>query len=98
MDSSGVWDLSRVGYGNVTLLDLPMATSTCVDYSMRLSDLAAEDGYRLSLALTDMAGNIGRVHVASEYHMGNLAVVQDDLYFVEPQADTVVYIGPLRTR
>ena len=81
---------------NATLLGLPIATSGCTDYAMRLSDLAVEDGYRLSLAITDMQGNIGPIHVSPEYHMGNLAVVGDSLYFVEPQTDSIVYVSPLR--
>jgi hypothetical protein len=69
----------------------------CVDYSRRLQRLAAQDGYFLSLALTDPNGNIGRgINVSpAGYHMGNLAIVGDEMWFVDAMTGTITDLGPL---
>jgi len=75
------------------LLGLDFATSDCDDYARELQRKAMYDGYILSLALTDEYGIIGRTKVASEYHMGNLAVINNGMWYVEPAKAQITYLG-----
>jgi len=56
----------------------------CDDYAMRLRDIAAEDGFYLSLQLT-----------ADRSHMGNLAIVNGEMYWVDPTTTEIFYWGTL---
>jgi hypothetical protein len=58
----------------------------CDDYADRLQRLAADDGYLMSVTLV-LNGQITgfKVSNVAELHMGNLAMVGDDIYYIEPQ-------------
>lgn len=87
------------GYAEINegwLFGLNPHENKCYDYASYLQKEAMYDGFSLSLALTDMNGYIGSLKVSDGYHMGDLAVIGDDLYFVEPQKGTINYISPVR--
>ena len=69
--------------GNVTDYD---GNSVCSDYAFILSDLAARDGYRMD-AVPVVNGYIANgLYVTSimNYHCGNLIVIGNSWYYLEP--------------
>ena len=67
----------------------------CDDYASRLQLEAFKDGYLLSVQLI-MDGMLYDKNISNyfEAHMGNLAMIGNEIYFIEPQADffRVVYV------
>jgi FtsZ-binding cell division protein ZapB len=70
-------------------------TADCDDYASRLQLEAFKDGYLLSVQLI-MDGMLYDKNISNyvEAHMGNLAMIGNEIYFVEPQPDffRVVYV------
>jgi hypothetical protein len=82
-------------FQRTTIMGLDVNTSDCDEYARKVQELAIKDGYYLPIALTDVDGNVGPVKVNSQYHMGNLAIIGNDMYFVDPLKTSITYIGPL---
>jgi hypothetical protein len=60
----------------------------CDDYASRLQLEAYKDGYFLSVQLIENGMLSGKnVSNYSQLHMGNLAMVGNEIYFIEPQPD-----------
>jgi hypothetical protein len=58
----------------------------CDDYASRLQRKALQQGYIMSVQLVE-DGQIYGVdvsHIADKYHMGNLAMIGQNIYYVEP--------------
>jgi hypothetical protein len=67
----------------------------CDDYACRLQQEAYQDGYAISVQLVENGMLDGKnVSNYTEFHMGNLAVIGDEIYFIEPQPEyfRVVYV------
>jgi len=67
----------------------------CDDYASRLQLEAFKDGYLLSVQLIKDGKLDGKnVSNYTELHMGNLAMIGNEIYFVEPQPDyfRIVYV------
>lgn len=64
----------------------PVEEFDCDDYAERLQIRAASDGYLLSCHLVEN-GKIYGIRVSDDTgpHMGNMAIVQNDVFFIEPQ-------------
>jgi hypothetical protein len=60
----------------------------CDDYAARLQREAFKDGYLLSLQIIS-GGVLNGKNVSNytELHMGNLAMIGNDIYFIEPQPE-----------
>ena len=58
----------------------------CVDYAMNLQTEALKDGYIMSIALV-RDGQLYGVNVTNLAggHMGNLVMIKNEIYYVEPQ-------------
>jgi len=65
---------------------LPERTFDCDDYAENLQIEAYRDGYLLSCQVVD-GGKLFGVTVSSDKrpHMGNLVMIDNDIFFVEPQ-------------
>lgn len=61
-------------------------TADCDDYAMWVAREALSGGYLVSLALVDGTGRIYETEVSKPYHMGNLVVIGNGVYYVEPYA------------
>jgi len=58
----------------------------CDDYAMRLQRLAADDGYLISCQIVYNGKVYNQIVSDSKtLHMGNLIVVSNNIYYVEPQ-------------
>lgn len=62
-----------------------LQTADCDNYAEWVAQEALEQGYLVSLALVDGQGKIYGIPVATPYHMGNLVVVGNEVFYVEPQ-------------
>uniref|UniRef100_A0A6M3IVD8 Uncharacterized protein n=1 Tax=viral metagenome TaxID=1070528 RepID=A0A6M3IVD8_9ZZZZ len=75
--------------GKLTYL-MPSSSYTvdCDDYALRLQQEAYKDGYFLSVQLV-LDGYLWgkRVTNNTEPHMGNLVVIGNEVFFIEPQPD-----------
>jgi hypothetical protein len=79
----------------VTLLSVGDKVADCDDYATRLQLKAFKDGYIMSVQLiNDGLLNGRQVSSFPGAHMGNLAMVGNDIYFVEPQPQhfDIVYV------
>jgi hypothetical protein len=94
-DFSSVDELREWAKSHVAVLWLSGKEADCDDYARHFQKLAAQDGYYLSLALTDQQGYLGTVKVKNGYHMGNLAVIGNEVWYVEPQTGEILCISLL---
>ncbi len=60
----------------------------CDDHALKLQDEAFKDGYKLSAQLI-RDGKLAGVEVSNykELHMANIAIIGNEVYFIEPQPD-----------
>lgn len=59
----------------------------CDDYAMRLQEKALAQGYPLSCHLVVNGHILGKKVSDGYLHMGNLVIIGNDIYYVEPQPD-----------
>ncbi len=71
--------------------------AVCSDYAQDLQRVALQQGYAVSLALVDYRGCIYGVYIGEANHMGNLIVVNKEVYYVEgiPGFFKMVKITPI---
>lgn len=58
----------------------------CDDFALTLQRRANRDGYQMSVTITRKQGQL---------HMINLAVIGNDIYYIEPQTDEVWFFANL---
>lgn len=83
-DSKGTLDLTRLK---------PDSQFDCDDYAREFQRKAARDGYYLSVQLV-RDGKLFNRQVTNSYelHMGNLALIGNDVWYVEPQTGKITWV------
>ncbi len=67
----------------------------CDDYSERLQRKALSDGYLISIQLITNGSLLGaRVTNYVSDHMGNLTIIGNNMYYIEPLDGHVALVGP----
>jgi hypothetical protein len=78
------WAKTHLAY----ILPVGSQSSDCDDYAQRLQTEAYKDGYLLSVQLiTGGMLNGKNISNYTQVHMGNLAMVGNSIYFIEPQPE-----------
>ena len=73
-----------------------VGTGLCGDKAIAYKDMAAQEGYYLSLQAVENGMIFGiKVIDISVPHMGNLALIGKDVYYVDPQTKGIFLIGDI---
>ena len=86
------WALSHA----IGLQMMKKAWWDCDDFAERFQQAAIRDGYWVSLAPVYL-GDVWNKRVmvrnwSAPYHMGNMAMIRNDIYYIEPQTGQVVWV------
>lgn len=88
--------LAAVATNTTTIFfQLPDATVDCDDYALGLQRKALADGYILSFQVTSRseynAVFQGKLPLGQSLHAINLAIIGNDVYYIEPQTGEVAF-------